>query len=350
MSSVYFNPTYGGDGSTVTDDSDPSTGLGNGGHRTRFVPSLAQVVAVAANAVTSATNASSQVTLAAAQVALATTQAGNAAASASSAVSAPGTSATSSTSLTIGTGSKSLTIQSGKSIVVGMPLTIAYTTTPTNAMFGVCTAYDSGTGALTVSVNLVSGSGTFSAWTVSLSGPASAADLPTVIHAAADKATPVDADELPLTDSAASFGLKHLTWANLKATAKAYFDGIYANLTSPSITTPTLTNPTITNYVETIYAPAANSAWTVSLTNGTLQKLTTNANATITLPASVAGKSFTIIVAFGGVHTLTWAGGGTLKWVNGSAPAATSVNGKFDIFTFIQDGTNTFASTFGQNH
>lgn len=36
-------------------------------------------------------------------------------------------------------------------------------------------------------------------------------------HAAASKATPVDADELPLIDSAASFGLKRLTWSNLKA-------------------------------------------------------------------------------------------------------------------------------------
>jgi hypothetical protein len=41
-------------------------------------------------------------------------------------------------------------------------------------------------------------------------------------HAATTKATPVDADELPITDSAASFGLKKLTWANLKATILAW--------------------------------------------------------------------------------------------------------------------------------
>ncbi len=49
-------------------------------------------------------------------------------------------------------------------------------------------------------------------------------------HAATSKATPVDADEIPLADSAASFGLKKLTWANLKATAKTYFDTLYATL------------------------------------------------------------------------------------------------------------------------
>jgi hypothetical protein len=50
-------------------------------------------------------------------------------------------------------------------------------------------------------------------------------------HAATGKATPVDADELPLVDSAASYGLKSLTWANLKATLKTYFDGLYATTT-----------------------------------------------------------------------------------------------------------------------
>ncbi|MER9911714.1 hypothetical protein NKJ71_13880 [Mesorhizobium sp. M0050] len=38
------------------------------------------------------------------------------------------------------------------------------------------------------------------------------------IHAATGKTTPVDADELGIADSAASFALKKLTWANLKAT------------------------------------------------------------------------------------------------------------------------------------
>lgn len=46
-------------------------------------------------------------------------------------------------------------------------------------------------------------------------------------HAATGKTTPVDADEIPLVDSAASNVLKKLTWANLKATAKAYFDTLY---------------------------------------------------------------------------------------------------------------------------
>lgn len=56
-----------------------------------------------------------------------------------------------------------------------------------------------------------------------------AANIPEVtaahIHAATSKAAPVDADELGLSDSAASWGLKKLTFANLKAVLLAYFKG-----------------------------------------------------------------------------------------------------------------------------
>jgi hypothetical protein len=51
--------------------------------------------------------------------------------------------------------------------------------------------------------------------------------IDTTIHAASSKTTPVDADEVGLIDSAASNVLKRLTWANLKATLKTYFDSIY---------------------------------------------------------------------------------------------------------------------------
>lgn len=54
-------------------------------------------------------------------------------------------------------------------------------------------------------------------------GPAGGAgDVAALIHTATGKTTPVDADELGLVDSAASWGLKKLTWANLKAAVVAF--------------------------------------------------------------------------------------------------------------------------------
>ena len=73
--------------------------------------------------------------------------ANNAAASAASATNAPGTSATSTTSLAIGTGSKSLTVQTAKAFVVGQWVTVTSTASPANWMHGQITAYTSVTGA-----------------------------------------------------------------------------------------------------------------------------------------------------------------------------------------------------------
>lgn len=77
--------------------------------------------------------------------------------------------ATSTTSLTVGTGSKSLTIGADKGFIPGMEIVVAYTTTPTNRMTGTVTSYNATTGALVVNVTSVQGSGTYAAWSI---GPA----------------------------------------------------------------------------------------------------------------------------------------------------------------------------------
>lgn len=78
---------------------------------------------------------------------------------------------TSTTSLAIGTGSKSLTVSADTPFAVGMYVLIAETAAPsTNWMYGQITAWNGTTGAMTVDVDVVGGSGTIAAWTVSVSG------------------------------------------------------------------------------------------------------------------------------------------------------------------------------------
>jgi len=55
-----------------------------------------------------------------------------------------------------------------------------------------------------------------------------AGNVGAAIHGATGKTTPVDGDTLPLIDSEASNVLKKVTWANIKATVKTYFDTLYA--------------------------------------------------------------------------------------------------------------------------
>lgn len=75
---------------------------------------------------------------------------------------------TSTTSLTVGTGTKSLTTQTGKNFQIGQSVRVASTASPANYMDGQITAYDSSTGAMTVEVASIGGSGTLAAWTISL--------------------------------------------------------------------------------------------------------------------------------------------------------------------------------------
>jgi hypothetical protein len=119
------------------------------------------------------------------------------------------------------------------------------------------------------------------------------------------------------------------------------------SFTNP-IASTTLTNPTITNYTETIFSATGNT--TINLANGTVQRITTSGSTTITLPASVTGKSFTVIVVYAAADALTWAGGTSLRWASSTTPTPTSATGKIDIFNFYQDGTNTYGSVYGQNY
>ena len=131
----------------------------------------ANILAVEAEA--DALTASNAATTATTQAGIATTKAAEASASAVAAVNAPGTNATSTTSVLVGTGSKSLTVQTGKIFVVGQYVTIARTSAPsTTSMFGTVTAYTSGTGDLVVNVTSITGSGTFTDWTIAISAPA----------------------------------------------------------------------------------------------------------------------------------------------------------------------------------
>ena len=144
--------------------------------------------------------------------------ASNAAASAATATNAPGTSATSTTSLAIGTGAKSLTVQTGKALVVGQWVTITNTATPANWMHGQITAYTSGTGALTVSVAAVGGSGTYAAWTIGLSAPSqsSAALLSTSSYADPAWLTSLAASKLTGTITIAGGGTGAATGADAR--------------------------------------------------------------------------------------------------------------------------------------
>lgn len=73
-------------------------------------------------------------------------------------------SGTSTDSLTIGTGSKSFTTQTGKAITAGMSMKWAMQSDAAKYMTGTVTSYNAGTGAIVMNITATAGSGTSSAW------------------------------------------------------------------------------------------------------------------------------------------------------------------------------------------
>lgn len=104
------------------------------------------------------------------------------------------------------------------------------------------------------------------------------------IHLATSKATPVDDDEIPLADSAASFGIKKLTWANLKAILKTYFDPLYT--TAIGCQTSKSSTQAVTASTFTVVTFNAED-WDSSGFHDTV----TN-NSRITIPTGLGGKYF----------------------------------------------------------
>ena len=113
--------------------------------------------------------------------------------------------------------------------------------------------------------------------------------------------------------------------------------------TTPTIATPVLTNPTVTNYVESVVAIGnSGTSQTLSLTNGTVQTCTLTGNCTFTMPTATAGKSFILILSTGaGSFTATFT---SVKWPSNTAPTITTTASRWDILTFVADGTNWYGA------
>ena len=84
---------------------------------------------------------------------------------------ATGLSSTASNSLTVGTGSATFNTSAGLAYASNMVVTAYYTSNVAIFMQGPVTSYNSTTGALVVNVTNTGGSGTYNAWTISISRP-----------------------------------------------------------------------------------------------------------------------------------------------------------------------------------
>ena len=90
------------------------------------------------------------------------------------------------------------------------------------------------------------------------------------------------------------------------------------------------------------------SAQTISITSSTLQTYTLTGNCTFTMPATEAGRSFTMLLKTGaGSFTATFTG---VKFPDNVAPTISTAANRMDILTFYCDGTNWYGSAQQEYH
>lgn len=334
---------------------------------TNAANSASQAATSATNAATSATNASSSATLAsqwatktdgavsgteysakyhAQQSATSATNSANSATSASNSASAASTSA--SNAATSETNAATSATNASNSASTATTKASEASTSASNAATSATNASNSATAASTSETNAAT----------SASAAAASFDAFDDRFLGAKASDPtLDNDGAALLTGALYFNTtsnEMRVWSG-SAWLAAYLPATgYATLTgAETITNKTLTAPIVNGYTEGVDAPAAGTAFTISLATDTVHAIETSGNATITLPAPAAGKSFQLQITYGGAHSITWAvtGGSTIGWPAGTAPTPTSTNGKIDVFNFTckADGSKWLASTFGLN-
>lgn len=175
------------------------------------------------------------------------------------------------------------------------------------------------------------------------------------INGATAKVTPVDADTMPLIDSAASNVLKKVTWANIKAALKTYFDTLYelagAIATHAAVTathgatgavvgttnSQTLTNKRITPRVST---EASSATPTINTDDVDAHSITALAAAITSMTTNLSGtptnfqKLVIRIKDNGTARGITW---GTGFEARGVALPTTTVLSKVLTLGFIYD-------------
>ena len=168
--------------------------------------------------------------------------------------------------------------------------------------------------------------------------------------------TPVDADRMTIIDNSVSLA-KKITWANIKATLKTYFDGIYTTTSAVATQiTTALSGYLTTATASTTYATKSMGAYSfrVNNTNATADSTETVYKALGKQTLSATGIAFTGTTAPSGTATLTYnynrignvvtATFTLLYTVAGSAITAVSIPFPTDLPTPVQPNGFTSAS------
>jgi hypothetical protein len=155
MTQVTINGNTYSDGVSTTG----VNGLAQGGHRTYFIPLVSDVVTVAGQVSSNAAAvAADQATVAADKATVQSTASG------------VSLTTTSTSSVLIGSGTKTFTLAAAINIAIGQFAIASDQSNVANYVYGPVTAWNAGTKVLSIDSQVQGGSGTISSWNVSVSG------------------------------------------------------------------------------------------------------------------------------------------------------------------------------------
>lgn len=210
-------------------------------------------------------------------------------------------------SLTIGTGALAFTGPTDMAIVSGHTILIASVVAPQNSMTALVSAYDTATGAFSVNVGSVAGSGTFTDWSVGLAANANLAGYVTLTGAQTLTNKTLTA---PVIATISNSGVVTLPTGTRTLVARD---------TTDTLSNKTLANPVMQGAATTAqFTITDGGSVSIDPANGEVQAWTLGANRTPTLSLITAGKSVLLLVDDGTTFTITLSG---VIWMNNNGVA-----------------------------
>lgn len=119
-------------------------------------------------------------------------------------------------------------------------------------------------------------------------------------------------------------------------------------LTNKTLTNPVLTKPTINGSVQAYTNDSDGATITFDMVTSNIHNVTLGGNRTLAVSNVSTGQGFILILKQGsGGQTVTWFA--NIKWPGTTVPVLTTTASRYDIFTFVYDGTNYFCVGIAQN-
>lgn len=191
--------------------------------------------------------------------------------------------------------------------------------------------------------------------------------LGALINGATAKTTPVDADNVPITDSAASHVTKKVTWANIKATLLTYFNAIYQPLISgASLTAVTVAgddkiviqDTSDSNNIKTVTAQSiadlggggGGLGGSTGATDNAILRADGTGGSTAQSSTVIISDTSTISTTSGNLNIDAASGGGVYLGSSGESPSALVFNRRLNVFGLSLPHSTLAQITANQNN